>query len=43
MAGFGGSLRIAAPAGPIRKVLDVTGLTDLLDVFDSIEDACASG
>jgi anti-sigma B factor antagonist len=39
----GGWLRLAAPGGPLRDLLDVAGLTPRLDVYPSVADALATG
>jgi anti-anti-sigma factor len=38
----GGWLRLAAPGGPLRTLLDGAGLTARLDVYPTVADALAS-
>jgi anti-sigma B factor antagonist len=35
----GGDLLLAAPRGPVRRLLDLTGLIDVFSVHASVEDA----
>ena len=35
----GGDLMLAAPRGPVRRLLDLTGLIDVFSVHASVEDA----
>jgi len=38
----GGWLRLAAPGGQLRELLDVAGLTPLLNVYPTVADALAT-
>ncbi|MGD8726742.1 MAG: STAS domain-containing protein [Gemmatimonadales bacterium] len=38
----GGDLRLAAPRPEVLKVLDLSGFTSILKVFDTVDDAVAS-
>ena len=38
----GGDLRLAAPNPDVRKVLDLSGFTNILRVFTTVDDAVAS-
>ena len=38
----GGDLRLAGPNPEVRKVLDLSGFTSILSVFDTVDDAVAS-
>lgn len=38
----GGDLRLAAPRPEVRKVLDLSGFTSILRVFDTVDDAVRS-
>ncbi len=38
----GGDLRLAGPNPEVRKVLDLSGFTGILRVFDTVDDAVAS-
>ena len=38
----GGDLRLAGPNPEVRKVLDLSGFTSILRVFDTVDDAVAS-
>ena len=38
----GGDLRLAGPNPEVRKVLDLSGFTAILRVFDTVDDAVAS-
>jgi anti-anti-sigma factor len=38
----GGDLRLAAPNPDVRKVLDLSGFTNILKVFPTVDDAVAS-
>ena len=38
----GGDLRLAAPHPEVRKVLDLSGFTSILSVFDTVDDAVRS-
>jgi len=39
---LGGDLRLAGPRPEVRKVLDLSGFTSILSVFDTVDDAVAS-
>ena len=38
----GGDLRLAGPNPDVRKVLDLSGFTGILKVFETVDDALAS-
>jgi anti-anti-sigma factor len=38
----GGDLRVAGPHADVRKVLDLSGFTGILKVFETVEDAVGS-
>ena len=38
----GGDLRLASPHAEVLKVLDLSGFTSILSVFDTVDDAVAS-
>jgi len=42
LAADGKVLKLAVTGGPISRLLDVTGLTGLLDVYASVDEALAS-
>jgi len=39
---LGGDLRLAGPHPEVRKVLDLSGFTSILKIFDTVDDAVAS-
>jgi anti-sigma B factor antagonist len=41
LAGAGGSLKLAAPRAHVLKVFRITRLSEVIPLFDSVDEACA--